>query len=183
MKPQTVTLDEMREIVGQKIFGVGWVGSLSDADYRLFNEHAPTRRPRGGVDVAHLNPTPPKLTAKLDRVLGKRIRQDAQYATVDSWIEDHGLPLDGKMPIERKAFQKICRDNFSSKPAPTAGKRGPKATQRPRVVAEMIGHLRSRALTELQLRDLPNKEMEARYSAGRETCNLARKQVLLDWKK
>jgi hypothetical protein len=186
MARQTIKLNEMREVVGKAMFPADWLGGVTDEDWALITGPYGIKQGRtatpGGFP-SEIAPCPsPKTASLLDRALGRHARTNAQYSTVDSWIEDHGLPVDPKKVVDRKAFKNILRANFRSATPQAKVARGRTAKLRPRVIADMIAHLESNSLTAALLGEMPDKEMEARYSAGRETCNLARRQALLDWK-
>lgn len=175
---RSITLNEMREVVGKKIFGKDWFGGVSDKDWALITgPYGIKKRARAsaGGFPAEIVPCPPSVASDLDRAIGRAARADAQYQTVDSWIEDRGL-LSLTVPAERRIFEQHCRESFATPKALTTAKRGRKATLRPRVIADMREQLQQGATSFEQLRDMSDKDMEFRYRAGRQTCNEARKE-------
>ncbi len=179
-----ISLNEMRERVGTRIFGASWIGGLTDEEYELVRDHGPYQRnvvrsDGSSISLNHIEPCSQRIARKLDSALGRRVRIDAQYVTVDSWIQDHGFPVDPAMPADRKEFNRVVREEFRIDKAPpiVARPRGPKAKILPRVIAEMEADLASGRLTNSELFELPYKELEIRYQASRERCNAALKRI------
>jgi hypothetical protein len=175
---KTISLDDMREIVGKAIFGSDWIGGLSDQDWKLITgEFGIKRRDRTGVDGIFKSPVikrcPPYSAPKLDRAIGRAARADAQYSTVDAWIVDHGLPLSPTELARREAFDHLLRE-FERQSAPPARKRGPQTGILERVMADM------RSVPRDELDAMAEKELEHRFGAKRERCREARRRVLAE---
>jgi hypothetical protein len=179
---ETISLDEMRERVARLIFGDDWIGGLTDDQHQLLKQYAPEPKAvvRTDKSVAHLNHVakcPAGLSDKLDQAMGRLMRRDAQYVTVDSWIQDRGFPVDPRVDGDRKAFNKAVRDYQNDAPA-AAPSRGRKAKVQPRVEQDMRDDLNSGKLTRDRLASMLEKEMEDRYRASRDTVRKARTAVL-----
>jgi hypothetical protein len=167
----------MRERVGRAIFGKDWIGGLSNAEWTLIQQHGPARRQiqrydGSFVSLPHIKPCPPSLRAKLDRALGRAERASAQYVTVDSWIQDHQLPVDPSRPAKLKTFNAALRRAFPRPATPTKGKPGPKPKVRERVIAEMRAHDQN------ALGAMSDKDLEFQFKCNRETARKARESVL-----
>jgi hypothetical protein len=113
---QTVSLDEMRERVARLMFGDDWIGGLTDEQYELLRAHAPAARPVVRSDgltnyLEHVKCCPVSIADKLDRAIGRQARMGAQYVTVDSWIQDHGLPVGA---ADRKSFNAKAQDSAAA---------------------------------------------------------------------
>jgi hypothetical protein len=182
MRP-TIHLNEMRQRVGRKLFGDNWIGRLTEEEAERWREHAPffrnvIRSDGTTIPLSHINPLQGDLGSKLDRVIGRYVRLDAQYVTVDSWLQDHRLPVDPKLPADRSLFNSLLRREFfetaETRPRPP----GPRAKILPRIMAQMEAELNSGALSESDLEEMSEKEREARYKASRERCREAVKRVL-----
>jgi hypothetical protein len=180
-----ISLDEMRARIAEKLFGDDSIDDLTEEQYELLKLYGPRLRDVSRTDgstikLNHIAAVPETLRTKLDLALGRQARMDAQFTTVDSWIQDHGLPVDPRRTAERSKFNKLIRLEF---PTPKEGedaprKTGPKATILPHVMGEMRKQLDSGKLTEEELFDLTDKELEARFAARQERCRVARKRVL-----
>jgi hypothetical protein len=179
-----ISLGEMRERIARLIFGNDWIGGLTTDQYEMLQAHAPTARDilrsdGSTIRLDHAKRCSAGIADKLDRALGRRARMSAQYVAVDSWIQDHGLPVDPSRPADRKAFNALLRKEMSAARArPAEKQRGPKAQILPRLSAAMQHDLSSGALTRAELLALPDKELEARYGAKRERVRAARSAVL-----
>jgi hypothetical protein len=160
----------MRGRVGHAIYNIykdGWIGGLSDEDYALVKGPLGIKyraRPTAaGIYPTEVAPCPHGKAVKLDRAIGRFARLEAQYSVVDSWIEDHGLPVDPRQPADRTTFDEIMRREFPNAPP---ARRGPKAEVITRVLNEMEADVAEGRLTIDQLRDLKVKQLEARYDAS-----------------
>src|SRR5579871_3535182 len=138
---ETISLNEMRDRVARLLFGDDWIGGLSDDEYELLREHGPRARKikRGDGSFIELNHIAKyQGTAKLDRAIGRQVRMEAQFITVDSWIQDSGFPVDPRRAADRSQFNAALR--AASKVAQSdvvKRKRGKKAEILPRLVAAM----------------------------------------------
>jgi hypothetical protein len=181
MKP--IWLDDMRERVGRAIFGGDWLRGVSNEDWALirgpYGIKQRYRSKPGAIRVSAIEPCPPAMTARLDRAIGRAARADAQYSTVDSWIENHDLPVDPGRPADRNTFDGIMREEFGARPAKaTPVQPGPKAKVLPRLMDAIENDITSGALTIDRLRDATLKELEARYSAKQSSVRDARTRYL-----
>jgi len=181
----TISLDEMRERVARLTYGDDWIGGLTDEQYELLRAHSFTARAIVRTDgstihLDHVRRCPAGLSAKLDRAIGRQARMSAQYVTVDSWLQDHGLPVDPRRAADRKHFNAIVRAaSRNGKSAPIEERRrGPKATILPRLVAAMKDDISSNQLSLGDLEAMPDKELESRYQAKRERVRSARLAVI-----
>jgi hypothetical protein len=178
---QTVSLDEMRQRVARLIFGDDWIGGLTDEQYELLRAHSPKAQPivrsdGSTVHVEHVKRCPTRIAEKLDRAIGRQARMGAQYVTVDSWIEDQGLPV---ASTDRKKFNEIVRSQAESlRPVPVERRRGPPPQILLRVIAAMKGDISGGLLSPHDLDAMPDKELEFRYQAKRERVRAARRAVL-----
>jgi hypothetical protein len=175
-----IGLNEMRERVARLIYGKDWIGSLTDEQYELLRAHAPAPRAVVRTDgstirLGHVERCPSTLAAKLDRAIGRQARMDAQFVTVDSWIQDHGFL---ERVADRAQFNRAIRKEGPAKKSTTLARRGPKPKILPRVIAEMQADLEKGSLILDALKQLPQKELASRYSASRETTEKARATVV-----
>lgn len=182
---KAITLNEMRDRVGALIFGADWIGSLTDPEGDLLNEYPfiarDIRRTDGTtISLPHVEPIPARLAPKIDRARGRLVRMDAQYVTVDTWLQAHGVfDYVGKV-IDRKWFSALIRaeNNKQEKTAAPERRRGPKAQILPRVIADMERQITEGILTRADLADLPDKELATQFSASRNRVRAARAHVL-----
>jgi hypothetical protein len=119
-----ISLNEMRETVAELIFGQDWIRTLTDAEYKLLQHDDYRLEPRfidradgKTVQLYHVKPYPRRLASKIDRARGRAIRLDAQWVTIDTWLQDHRLPVDPRRLVERKEFNAIVRAARKAKPA------------------------------------------------------------------
>jgi hypothetical protein len=135
---------------------------------------------RTTIQLSHIKRLETNLASKVDQVIGRFVRFDAQYTTVDSWLQDHQLPVDPKLTANRSSFNSLLRKAFSHERSAQAEPRtpGPKAKILPRLMARMIADLESGVLSEAELENMPDKEREFRYEAKRERCAVAVTRVL-----
>jgi hypothetical protein len=181
-----ITLNEMRERVGQLIFGVDWIGGLTDDQYDLLRAYPLIprdilRTDGSTIRLEHVEPCPAKLAPAIDRARGKQERMGAQYVTVDSWIQDHGLPVDPRRNADRKSFDRLMEVQIEKQKPPELTpnrQRGPRPRILPRIIADMERDLVEGHLTREDLAVLPDKELAARYSAKRERVRTARAKLL-----
>jgi hypothetical protein len=184
MRP-TISLNEMRERVGKKLFGDDWIGGFTDEEYEFLRAQGPfprnvVRKDGTTIWLLHINRLPATLRSKVDRVIGRRVRQDAQYTTVESWLQDHQLLVDPKLHADRSSFNSILRRELVEFAETTPRPRGPKPKILPRVMAQMRAELDNGALSELDLEKMQEKERENRYGASRERCRVAIARVLAE---
>jgi hypothetical protein len=177
-----ISLNEMRERVGPVLFGEDWIGEATDGDWKLitgdYGIKQGDRRTADGIrKIPTIKPCPKTLAPKLERALGRHARADAQYSAVDSWLEDHlGFLSTADRKLFNKALNKERRDVQaapSQKPQP-----GPKPKVLPRIMAAMTTDLNDKNLSRDQLEKMPDKELEFRYQARRQSAREARKRVL-----
>jgi hypothetical protein len=170
-----IYLDEMRERVGRAIFGADWLGGTDDADWALICSEFGIRSsdratPDGILALPSIKPCPSKIASKLDRAIGRAARADAQYSTVDTWVQNNGFPLGVATPTERKTFEKALR-GLQPPASPAPRKRGPKTGILERVMTEM------RTMPRDELNAMGEKEMAFRFNATRERCRAARQRI------
>jgi hypothetical protein len=189
MRGDKISLNEMRDQIRRLIFGEDWIGSLTDEEHELLREHRfivrKIERADGtSVVMDHAERLPPRIAAKLDRALGRAMRLQAQYTTVDSWLQDHGMlywpDRAGNIQADRRTFHALIRSERSkpTRRAPANRQRGPKAKILPRVMAAMENDLAERFVTPEELEEMPDKELTDRYKAERGSAREARKRVL-----
>jgi hypothetical protein len=182
-----IFLNERRQRVGRLIFGDDWIDGLTDEQYELLRQYAPALRAIVRTDgvtnpLPHVAPCPTGFCDRLDRALGRQFRMEAQYVTVDSWLQDHGF--DSVRPSDRKSFNALIKAEAKARAsAPIERQRGPKATILPRIIAAMKDDISSGQLTLDALKTMSDKEMEAKYEARRERVRAARQTVLATAKK
>ena len=188
MSEKTISLNEMRDQAARLIFGDDWIGSLTDEQHELLRSHpfAPRKIERldgSSVVLDHAKRLPSRIASKFDRALGRAMRLQAQYVTVNSWLQDHGLlrGIDraGNIHSDRKAFRALIRSE-TSKPAPAVPERqrGPKTGILVKVMAAMENALAEGQITREQLVAMPDKELEDDFGAKRGTVREARRRVL-----
>lgn len=183
-----ISLNEMREQVARMIYGDDWIGGLGDDEYELLREHGPRARAIKRTDGSTINLNHiTKCSAnptKLDRAIGRQVRMEAQFITVDSWVQDNGFQVDPRHPADRRRFNAVLRAALkAAKPESAVRKRGTKAEILPRLVAAMSEDIAKERISISDFEALPDKELEARYEGKRERVRTARKQVLADLKK
>jgi hypothetical protein len=184
---QTISLDEMRERVAKLIFGDDLIGELTEEQYELLRTHAPAPRAIVGSTHAldHARRCPAGLGDKLDRAMGRWSRMVAQYVTAESWMQDHGLPVDPRRPADRKAFNAAVRAEAKAMDHPAATKRRPgkKPEIFTRLVAAMTEDISSERLSLNEFEALTEKELEFKYLAKKDRIRAARASVLASHKK
>jgi hypothetical protein len=177
----------MRERVGRLMYSAGWIGGLADDEWKLLKSRGIMMRARTRLDgtpvqLPHIDPCPRTIIPNLDRALGRAARSDAQYCTVDSWIEDRGFPVDPHVLADRKLFNSIlAREFYKKKPLARSTmhvQRGPKPKILSAVMAAMKDDLAKGNLSRVELREMPDKELEAKYYAKRSSVREARTRVL-----
>jgi hypothetical protein len=172
----------MRELVGRAIYKRDWLGGVSKADWLLIEGPYGIKQRRtptaAGIYPSEIARCPRAKAAKLDRALGRYARVAAQYSTVDSWLEDHGLPVDPRKPAPLVTFNAIMRKAFGVKAAAVAAPRGPKAKVVPRLINAIKADITEGGLTIDQVRQLPLKELMARYNAKQTSVRDARSGFL-----
>jgi hypothetical protein len=181
-----IFLDEMRERVARLIFGDGWIRTLTDDECELLRAYPLVSRPIQRSDgstirLDHCGPVPRHLASKIDRARGRQSRLDAQWVTIDTWLQDHGLPVDPRRSADRKAFMALLRyaaRQRQKRMVINVRPRGRPAQIIIRVVAEMQDEIKAGALTHESLASLPEKELTARFSCSRDRARAARTQVL-----
>jgi hypothetical protein len=185
-----ISLNEMRERVARLIYGDDWIGGLTDSEYELLREHPLTSRAIVRTDgstihLDHIGRCPAGSATKLDRAIGRQARMSAQFVTVDSWIQNHGLLVDPRHPADRKSFNSIVRaESRNGKSAPIEEKRrGPKPKIFPRLTAAMRDDVSSGRLSLADLKAMPDKELEEMYQGKRERVRVARQWVVSQLKK
>jgi hypothetical protein len=181
----TISLKEMRERVAKTLFGDDWIGPLPQEECDLLKAHGPSARSIVRLDgstvrLDHVNKCPPKQAAKLDAAIGRQARMQAQYVTVDSWIQDHGFSFDPRHAADRKDFNRALRKfQQNGQSAQPARRRGPKASVGPKIVAAMVDDIQQGRTTLVELGTLREKQLEGRYGKyNRETLRKARDEVL-----
>lgn len=90
-------------------------------------------------------------------------------------ISDVGSHTDIVVAITPKNTSDVSRPPAAAKRAMA---RGPRPKVRERVEDLMRSELRARRLTKENLETMPQKEMQAKFEASRETCVKARRQIL-----
>jgi hypothetical protein len=186
-----IWLNEMRERVAKLLFGDDWIRTLTDAEHDLLQKYPLTpreivRTDGSTVSLDHVVRYPRRLAAQIDRARGRAIRLDAQWVTIDTWLQDQGLPIaDPRRGADRKEFNAIIRAEVrKTRPAPIEPKRrGPKPKILPRLLTAMNDDLANRKLSSDELENMPDKELQAKYGAGRERVRRARQIVLAALKK
>lgn len=182
---KTITLNEMRERAAVLIFGADWIGSLTDRECDLLNEYPFIARDIHRTDgttisLPHAEPMPARLAPKIDRARGRLTRMEAQYTTVDTWLQGHGVfEYFGKV-IDRKWFGALIRAETgkSKRTRAPERRRGRKPQILSRVVADMQRQIAEGKLTRETLTDLPDKELQSQFSASRDRVRAAREHVL-----
>jgi hypothetical protein len=175
-----ITLKEMRRRVAEKLFA--WIEDLTDNEYELLREHGPklkdVHRFDGSITpLNHIRRVPERLRSRIDRVIGRWVRMDAQYATIDTWLQDHGFIDATFQPADRSRFNKGLREEQElPDEIPTAAphkRRGPKPTVRHRVMHEMRKAVQSGEYSLEQLVEMKEEALAAKFVASRETCRKA----------
>jgi hypothetical protein len=104
---------------------------------------------------------------------------DAQYSTVDTWIESNGLPIDSRVPADRKIFLKLLRKLRPNRVEVAEKSRpGPKPKILDRILQSMNSDILNGRLPPGGLESMPDKELEFRYGAKRERVRAALKVLL-----
>jgi hypothetical protein len=178
-----ISLNEMRERVGRAVFGDDWLGGVSQADWELIRGHYGIRHRNeptaAGIRPLEIKPCPKTIAASLDRAIGRAARADAQYSTVDSWIEDRGLPIDPRISADRAIFNRILHETRSDSGLTSIPiRRGPKPRILNRIVEQMQNDLSEKKITRSELATFLEKELADRYQATRERVRTAREWVL-----
>ncbi len=177
MRP--LSLDKAREKVGNALFGSTWIGSLTDNEAALRSEHlrlrdVPVLGGAGTVTLLHAEPCAPGDAVKLYKAMGRFVWLVAQYTTVDTWLVERGFPVDPKKLIDHRALrQAIAKEQKSRSDKSGKRKTGPKAKEITRLLAAMKEEIPGK-LTEEALRNMPDKELMARFEGKRERCRAAR---------
>jgi hypothetical protein len=173
-----IYLDEMRERVGRAIFHEDWFGGVSDEDWALitgpFGIKQRVRASAAAVNPSEIAPCPRRVANKLDRAIGRAARCDAQYSTVDTWLEDHGVSIDPTKPADRASFNAIMRKELAAKPAVPPARRGTKPKVLPRLLKAIAIDIAEGRLTLDQLRELRLKDLAPRYDAKPSSARDAR---------
>jgi hypothetical protein len=155
MKP--IFLDEMRERVGSKLFSSDWIGGSSKEDWDLIKGPYGVKQSTTPTEAgfpSEIAPCPRATASKLDRALGRAIRMNAQYSTVDTWLAARGAQIDARRPHDRKDFNATMRKEFGIEPKVAPAKRGPKSEVLARVIDEIEKDVADGKLTVDQLRKL-----------------------------
>lgn len=184
-----IWLNEMRKRVAKLIFGEDWIRTLTDAEYELLQEYPIkpreiVRSDGSTVSLPHVERYPQRLAAKIDHARGRATRLEAQWVTIDTWLQDHDFPVDPRRGADRKAFNAVMRAELRKiKSASIETKRetkprGPKPKIHPRLVAAMEDDIANRKLSKDELKNMPDKELQARYEAKRERVRKARETVV-----
>jgi hypothetical protein len=179
---KVISLNEMRERVGPVLFGEDWIGEATDGDWKLITgDYGIKQGDRHTADGIRKKPTikpcPKTLAPKLERALGRHARADAQYSAVDSWLEDLGFLWTADRKLFNKALNKEKTDAQAA--PPQKNQPGPKPKVLPRIMAAMTTDLNDKKLSRDQFEKMPDKELEFRYEARRQSVREARKRVLL----
>ncbi|MGH6672345.1 MAG: hypothetical protein ACRECV_10290 [Xanthobacteraceae bacterium] len=175
-----VSLDEMRERVGRAIFGNDWLGGRPDDEWALIRSHGPkkalvVRTDGSTVWLPHITPCPPTLVRKLDEALGRAERAQAQFVTVDTWIQEYVCVPHPAHGGDRKVFNATLRAYEAGKPDGRGARpRGPKPVTLERVVAEMRAHLDSGTLTAEGLHNAKEENLASGYGCSRDVVRKAR---------
>jgi hypothetical protein len=186
---QTILLDEMRERVAKLIFGDDLIGELTEEQYELLRTHGPAPRAivrsNGSTHTLdHARRCPAGLGDKLDRAMGRWSRMVAQYVTAESWMQDHGLPVDPRRPADRKAFNAAVRAEAKTMThAPVKRRPGKKPEILTRLVVAMTEDISSGRVPLHEFEALTEKELEFKYLAKKDRIRAARASVLASHKK
>jgi hypothetical protein len=188
MGDEKIALNEMRGQVAKLIFGDDWIGSLTNAEHEIlrqrgFSPRKILRLDGTSVVLEHAQRLRSRVASKFDRAVGKAIRLQCQYVTVDTWLQDHGMlrgvDRAGNIHGDRKAFRRLIRSETSKQAAAVSDRRqGPKPAILPRVKAAMENDLRDGKIRRDELAAMPDKELEGRYQARRGSVREARKRAL-----
>jgi hypothetical protein len=191
LKP-TITLNDMRTRVGGKLFGDDWIDDLTDDEYELLRDFGPKlekvhRFDGSTIQLHHIKRVPPAMRSKIDRAIGRQVRKEAQFATVDTWLQKQGFfdslkggSLDNSWKLaDRSLFNKLLREGFpEEKPTDNYPRtRGRRPEVRRRVIDAMQNDLVSGKISLDQLMDMKEESLVSTYSASRETCRLAVESV------
>jgi hypothetical protein len=191
---KNISLNEMRERVARLIFGHDWIRTLTDAELELLEKYSLRRREivrKDGSTVLldHVERYPPDLASEIDRARGRDSRLAAQWVTIDTWLQDHGLPVGEWHGADRKTFNAIMRAELRKTKSASieikreTKRRGPKPTILPRLITRMKDDIANRKLSLDELENMPDKELQAKYAARRERVRKARQIVVADLKK
>lgn len=180
---EKISLDEMRERVAKLIFGDDFISELTDEQYELLRTYGPATRTivrsnGSPVDLVHAKRCPVGIADKLNCAIGKWTRMCAQGVTVDSWIQDHGLPLDQRQAAARKAFNAMVRVEEKTMNSAAKARQGPKPKILPQITAAMNADISSGRLSRNELSTMMEKTLAERYLFSRERCRAARALVL-----
>jgi hypothetical protein len=185
-----ISLNEMRERVAKLIFGDDWIRTLTDAEYELLQKYSLKRREIVRSDgstvlLDHVERYPRHLAAQIDRARGRDARLAAQWVTIDTWLQDHVLPVGDWHGTDRKTFNAVMQAELrKTKPSPIKPKRrGPKPTILPQLITRMKDDIANRKLSLDELENMPDKELQAKYEARRERVRKARQTVVAELKK
>jgi hypothetical protein len=181
-----ITLNEMRERIARLIFGADWIGDLTDEQYELLrnyplNPRDIQRSDGSTVRLNHVEKYPLQLASKIDHARGRQARMEAQIISVDTWIQDRGLPIDPYLGADRKNFNALVRSHIDAQKRAGVSpmrRRGPKPQILPRIIADMESDFAAGRLTPLALEGMSDKDLTFRYQARRERVRAARAYVL-----
>ena len=174
MKP--LSLNQARESVGVALFGSNWIGTLTDDEAVLRSQFLRRRKVRmldgdGSVELTHAEPYPLAQARKLENAVGRFVLLDAQYATVDSWLSDRGFPLDRSKPIDRRGLRKAIKQQTPQE-ITSRRKRGPQPREADRLLAVIKDAIKD-GLSDIELCDMPDKELMVCLGGKRERCRAA----------
>jgi hypothetical protein len=157
--------------VGPIMFGDDWIGHLTKTDAKFLTKYGP--KPYG-AQVQTIEPCAPRLSRRLDRVLGRDRRMLLQRATVLDWI------LAAKVLTSRDTYDEPKLKAALAKAKPAAQRGGAPQTARAEVVRTMLSDIYSRRLTSDELAAMPPKVLARRYKHHLVTCVKARKMALAE---
>jgi hypothetical protein len=184
-----ISLNEMRERVAKLIFGDDWIRTLTDVEYELLRKYPLkprkiVRKDGSTISLDHVEPYPRHLAAEIDRARGRYVRLAAQWVTIDTWLQGHGVPVGEWHGTDRKAFNAVMRVELRKiKPAQIKPKRrGPKPKILQQLITAMKDDITNRKLSLDELENMPDKELQAKYAARRERVRKARQTVVADSK-
>jgi hypothetical protein len=172
-----VSLDAMRELVGRALYGGDLIEKLSKEEWAILRNHGPMpsdHRRADGTIINHIAKCPRELRSELDRVLGRLARWDTQNTTIDSWILEHGLPVDPVSLADPASLDAALHSIDSSEPK----RQGRKPTIIDRVIAEMKTAIETGRIDKAGLRNATNKTLPAMFGASWGTVRKARQEVL-----
>jgi len=97
----------------------------------------------------------------------ERLEPFKDSITVDSWIQDHGVPVDLRRVADRKGFNRaILEFQANAEPAQRPRRRGPKLKMLPRLVEAMQEDIQQGKMTSAELENrTPRRGSRAAYQS------------------